>query len=1050
MNTRPHPYANKLFRLSIFFILSCLITSQAQKSFLPRVQTAISTESNVSVIPTREIALLPSTKYRLPVVAVKPQSLPELDIAEMEKKSANQVGFERPVAIDVRTRSKGFRNGDGSEILIFSIRSPGALGLRLHITAFDIPDTDEVYIYGLGLDSEVQGPYRGKGPWEDSSFWSATVKGDTAIIEYYSKGRPRDFGISEVAHLIEDPRATLPPNVLSCEIDASCYTNLEKNAVGRIVFQNGGSFVCSGTLLNDRNSTFIPYFLTANHCVSSQSVAQTVETYWFYQTTSCNSGVLKSGIVHAILGADLLVTKQSYDSTLLRIKGQAPAGAAFSGWDANAKSIDTLTFGFHHPGGGTPPSTLSFLRRSDGKIASTSSSCSASGLIGGYLVNWTSGLTEGGSSGSGLWFSSQGNSYLVGVLSCGPATPDCNFNGNSLGLYGKFSEFFPLIQSYIYPLAIGDGAPNPQLFIDAANRNNLSQYVNLPPINTVHRWDCSTCDPNNSSWGKGLIQDFNGNDGFSHDALMVADTNTNFVSLIYGGMWEKFIQLGDLNYNSSNNRMIGYPIADRNCSDFNAQCFTDAQLVSPFGTSYHYQRFQGGALVLHKSGTRLNQTFEVHGAIRTRWQALGGPSSGGYGLPISDEYASAAKRRSDFEGGSICYNPATNQTEDGCSSSTTRMLVVASANPNSNVNVTVTPNDINSSGNGTTQFTRTYNNNANVNLTAPASAGANSFQKWQRDGVDWSTSQATSLTMDSNHTMTAVYSTAPARRTRWDYSGDGRADLGIWRGVNGTWYVINSLNSSVLTQQWGNQSLGDVPVAGDFDGDGRFDYAIWRAQNGTWYIIKSSTGTGQTQQWGNPSLGDVPAPADFDGDGKTDIAIWRASSGTWYIINSSNNSVTQRQWGVQSEGDRPVAGDYDGDARADIAIWRASTGTWYIINSSNGIIQTRQWGNQSLGDVPVIGDFDGDTRIDISVWRATNGTWYMIFSSDGVARQQQWGVQSQQDKPVPADFDGDGKTDIVIWRGVNGVWYIIQSSNGSIQTQQWGNQSLGDVPTPAF
>src|SRR5439155_8400567 len=76
----------------------------------------------------------------------------------------------------------------------------------------------------------------------------------------------------------------------------------------------------------------------------------------------------------------------------------------------------------------------------------------------------------------------------------------------------------------------------------------------------------------------------------------------------------------------------------------------------------------------------------------------------------------------------------------------TRTLTVASSNPSSGVSVTVSPNDNNNSGTGFTQFTRTYNINTTVSLTAPANTGGNNFQKWQRDGVDFATTQATSVT----------------------------------------------------------------------------------------------------------------------------------------------------------------------------------------------------------------------------------------------------------------------------------------------------------------
>ncbi|HEX8774170.1 MAG TPA: BACON domain-containing carbohydrate-binding protein [Pyrinomonadaceae bacterium] len=85
------------------------------------------------------------------------------------------------------------------------------------------------------------------------------------------------------------------------------------------------------------------------------------------------------------------------------------------------------------------------------------------------------------------------------------------------------------------------------------------------------------------------------------------------------------------------------------------------------------------------------------------------------------------------------------------------VLTVASLNPASGVSISVSPSDINVLGSGTTQFTRTYHNNTSVSLTAPSTVNGNTFQKWQRDGADWTTALSTSLTMDTSHTMTAVY-----------------------------------------------------------------------------------------------------------------------------------------------------------------------------------------------------------------------------------------------------------------------------------------------------
>jgi hypothetical protein len=133
----------------------------------------------------------------------------------------------------------------------------------------------------------------------------------------------------------------------------------------------------------------------------------------------------------------------------------------------------------------------------------------------------------------------------------------------------------------------------------------------------------------------------------------------------------------------------------------------------------------------------------------------------------------------------------------------TRTLTVASSNPNSGVSITLNPSDNSGLSSGTTQFTRTYNNNTVVNLTAPTSAGGNNFQKWQRDGADWATTLSSSVTMDANHTMTAVY-VAQAQPLRIDSvtPAAGRASGGQQIKLAGSFANLSTVTIGGVSSSW--------------------------------------------------------------------------------------------------------------------------------------------------------------------------------------------------------------------------------------------------------
>jgi hypothetical protein len=354
---------------------------------------------------------------------------------------------------------------DGGFVWAAAIRAEGAGALRVRIGGLDLPPDADLYLYSP--TGQAFGPYSGRGPAGDGDFWTHTVFGSEGVVvlRHYGPSGAEDlkrigFAVSEVGHIGEAFANSLRSVTESfCSFNVSCIENASchngtpadpaKSAVALMQWIAGQFiYTCTGGLLNDTvSSSQIPYFLTANHCLSTGSVAGNLETYFQFSiacgSTSCPGQTNPGGIQR--LGATVKATGTGGDFTLLQLNQTPPGGSIFLGWN-NAPVANTNNaplYRISHPA--WAPQAWSSQH-----VDTSAPTCNGWPRGQRIYSRTDAGGTEGGSSGSPVL---NGGSQVVGQLSgaCGTNVNNACDHVSNATVDGALAYYWSSVAPFLDP-----------------------------------------------------------------------------------------------------------------------------------------------------------------------------------------------------------------------------------------------------------------------------------------------------------------------------------------------------------------------------------------------------------------------------------------------------------------------------------------------------------------------------------------------------------------------------------------------------------------------
>lgn len=369
-----------------------------------------------------------------------------------------RVAVSIDVSLDTENAGRWSQLPSGETIWQLNIRAKDALALMLYYSDFYIPEGGKLYIYNAEK-TQLLGAYTHRTHPSGGRFATEFVGGDDLTLEYVAApdGQQPRIAIEAIGYgynylTVTKNGVSLRRASAYCEVNVNCeegdaWQN-QKKGVCRITQRiGGGTYYCSGSLVNNTGQDLTPYILSATHCmvgnVGQEATPEEMDQWVFHFNMEHNecSNDSEATEPKSIVGCKKVAATQTNgesDGLLLLLNMAVPESynVYYNGW--HRKDLPAQTgVSIHHPWG--DQKKISTFKEA---ITHATFSSTADGISGDRNAHWNvifaatsngHGITESGSSGAPLF---NEDKLIVGTLTGGNST--CS-NPTGLNLYGKLA-----------------------------------------------------------------------------------------------------------------------------------------------------------------------------------------------------------------------------------------------------------------------------------------------------------------------------------------------------------------------------------------------------------------------------------------------------------------------------------------------------------------------------------------------------------------------------------------------------------------------------------